>query len=161
MRVLTAEHRSAIHAWPLYGAPFEALNYAIRPGGWLDEQGRVPGCIALGGWLEDELVAFSLLVPDRAQGAEYFVAVKSRIIQKGIGRRMTAATLRHGFLEAGLTRIFLKVRVNHVIGRHLYASVGFKECGAKTEETNGVPVDFILMEIVRRQWLAQENVRDN
>jgi RimJ/RimL family protein N-acetyltransferase len=155
VRALAADQWPAIYAWPLYGAPFEALNYAIRRGGWLDEQARVPGCIALGGWMEDELVAFSLLVPDEAQGAEYFVAVKSSIVQKGIGRQMTGATLRHGFVTSGLARIFLKVRVNHAVGRHLYASVGFSECGFKTEETNGVPVDFVLMEMTREQWLAR------
>jgi RimJ/RimL family protein N-acetyltransferase len=156
---LAAHDRSAIHAWPLYRAPFEALNYAIRPGGWLDVQGRVPGCIALGGWIQDELIAFSLLVPDGAHGAEYFVAVKSHIIQKGIGRRMTGATLRHGFVETGLERIFLKVRVNHAVGRHLYASVGFSECGFKSEETNGLPVDFVLMEITREKWMARKTIR--
>ena len=105
------------------------------------------------------MIAFSLLVPDGAHGAEYFVAVKSRVIQKGMGRGMTGAVLRHGFVETGLERIFLKVRVNHAVGRHLYASVGFCECGFKTEETNGLPVDFVLMEITRKKWLAQKNIR--
>ena len=49
--------------------------------------------------------------------------------------------------ELGLKRIYLKVRDWHSTGIHLYESVGFKKCGEVSEDIQGTPVKFVLMEI--------------
>lgn len=149
LRPLTLEERAEIQGWPPYPPPYEALDYALRLGGWLDTYTVKAGCIALGAHAGGELVGFSLLVPDYPDSAEFYVAVKGNKLAHGFGKKICIETLKTGFQHLPLQKIHLKVRKNHEVGIRLYADVGFVRNGEISEVTNHILTDFYVMEITR------------
>jgi ribosomal protein S18 acetylase RimI-like enzyme len=141
-----------IRAWPRYRPPYEALDYALRRGGWLDSFARIPGCLALGGHLEQRLVGFSLLIPKGGRRAEFYVAIKGDRLARGLGGAICVETLRIGFRRNGLRNIFLIVRTNHATGIRLYRKIGFVTTGRTIETTNRIPTRFLVMEITRERF---------
>ena len=156
IRPLPEDARAAIASWPKYEAPFELLDYALRPGtGWLDLFGGMPECRKYGIYRESELVAFTLLVLGDKRDAEFYVAVRADQFGEGTGSEATRLTLKEGFENLGLETIFLKVRVNHKIGIHIYSKAGFENAGRITEITNGLPTEYYKMTLSREAWRAR------
>jgi RimJ/RimL family protein N-acetyltransferase len=140
---------AAIHGWPPYPARVEALDYALRPGGWLD---MFPAsttnrrfAIRSGG----ALVGFTLLVDIDGEEAEFYIAIHPAQLGRGLGRAATQQTAAFGFRELGLARIHLKVRVWHEGAARLYREVGFVLAGAKTLDVLGQPTAFLWMTLSR------------
>jgi len=149
---LRADEKQIIRAWPPYRHPFEALDYALRDGGWLDHYGNVLGCITLGAHVGGELVGFSLLVPHAAATAEFYVAVKGDRLHEGLGAQICIETLKEGFVRHPINKIFLRVRTNHDVGIKLYGRLGFAMAGQVSEVTNNVMTDFYVMEMTRDRF---------
>ena len=157
-RALDDPDVEVIRAWPPYQPPFEDLDYALRAGGWLDRQGTLPGSRRYVFEADAGIVAFSLLVREQETepSAEFYVAVRGDQVGGGIGQAVTRETVRRGFLDSDLQRIWLKVRTNHAIGRHIYEKVGFRVTGEKRELVNGRLVEFVVMEITPEVWRSRE-----
>jgi RimJ/RimL family protein N-acetyltransferase len=142
--------RDTISRWPPYKAPYEELDYALRaPGGWLYTFGAKPECVKYGAYVEGALVGFCLLLPDPTskKEAEFYVAIHPDEVNKGYGKAVTMETLRRGFEDLRLRRIFLKVRKNHTVGIRLYEGIGFTKFDECTEEVNGKQTEFYKMQI--------------
>ncbi|MEO8297898.1 MAG: GNAT family N-acetyltransferase [Burkholderiales bacterium] len=148
LQPLTAVDVSAIHKWPHYQPPIDALDYALRPGGWLDQYPECPTNLRYGVWQNGKLVGFTLLVDIADNDAEFYIALHAGYRRRNIGRDAAEQTLHLGFAEHGLARIHLKVR-SWYGARRLYADIGFSECGVVEEQVQGQPVKFILMEKLR------------
>jgi len=153
LRPLEDADRQTIARWPHYPAPYEALDYSLRPTvGWLDIYGRKPGCLRFAVWDDEALVGFTLLVPDGASVAEFYVAIHPTYLDRHIGTAATRLTLDAAFGEHHFALVFLRVRTNHVTGIHIYEKLGFQRTDRMVEATNGVPVEFFRMELTRDAW---------
>jgi RimJ/RimL family protein N-acetyltransferase len=148
LKTLTDTDVAAIHAWTPYKAPIDVLDYALRPGGWLDQYPRSPRNVRYGIWHKGELVGFSLLTDIGNGEAEFYIALRADQTRRNLGREGTLQTIRRGFHELGLKRIHLKVR-DWYGARKMYASIGFRECGNFEEQTDGKLVKFVRMELFR------------
>jgi RimJ/RimL family protein N-acetyltransferase len=143
----------AIRAWPPYEGKLKALDYALRAGGWLDKFPKSDANHRFGVWQNGKLVGFSLLVGINDREGEFYVALHKDHIGKRLGREVTRQTLRKGFTELGLEKIFLKVREGHP-AQALYRSEGFRDVGPLEEPIQDQVVKFRKMETTRRQgWL--------
>ena len=152
IKELDAFDKQIVLNWPHYPEPYHELDYSLREGGWLDTIGAHPGCKKYGYYIHDVLSAFSLLDVKTIENAEFLIAVKGDFINKGIGKEFCIKTLKQGFEELNLCRIFLKVRINHSIGIRLYEKVGFKKIGETWEITDNKNVHFYLMEIYKSEF---------
>ena len=155
IRELNQNEKQVILSWPKYPDPYQELDYSLRYGGWLDTIGTHPNCKKYGLYVKDELSAFSLVDLKTVENAEFYIAVKPDLINKGIGKEFCIQTLKKGFEELNLCRIFLKVRIDHAIGIHLYEKIGFKRIGETWENTNNKNVHFYLMEIFKSEFLKK------
>ncbi|HVF60082.1 MAG TPA: GNAT family protein [Thermoanaerobaculia bacterium] len=147
---LTEKDVSAIRNWPPYPEPMDVLDYALRPGGWLDQYPESPTNVRYGIWQKGELVGFSLLTDVKDGSAEFYIALHAGKTRNKLGQEGTAQTVRRGFQEHRLNRIHLKVR-DWYGARKVYARVGFKVCGEIEEPVQGKPVKFVRMELYRPQ----------
>ena len=149
---LTAADKQAIAGWPAYAPPYEKLDYGVRSGkGWLDTH---PNALAFGFWREHRLVAFTLLVPTSPGIAEFYVAVHPAALNQHVGSEAARATVVIGFERHAFRSIFLRVRVNHPVGMHVYQKLGFTITGDMNVEADGVPTEFHRMELTKAQWIA-------
>jgi len=146
---LTAAEVAEIARWPRYPAPVEALDYALRPGGWLDTFPESPANRRFAVHAGHRLVGFTLLVDIRPDDAEFYIAIHPEMLGEGFGRAATQATAEVAFRDLGLPRIHLKVRVWHEGAIHVYRSIGFKTIGEQVQEIQGRPTAFVLMELTR------------
>lgn len=147
LRPLSPADAERIQQWPKYAGEFALLDYALRPGGWLDTFPESATTIRFGGWLGDELVGFSLLTGISAESAEFYVALHPAETGRGIGRLLTDETLRFAFAQLKLRKVYLKVRKWHARGIQLYKQVGFVVTGDKQDDIQGEPVEFFVMEM--------------
>lgn len=154
---ITEECIAQIKAWPPYGDGFEPMDYALRQGGWLDEyRGKADTWIyvALSG---NETVGFSLLSTINKGEAEFRIALHPHHTGMGLGRELTIKTLKTGFRELGLNRIFLIVRKNNYPAMKVYERLGFKKVGESTHDIQGKSIEFFDMDIDR---LAFSNLEE-
>jgi len=147
LRPLTEADARAVRDWPLYPPEVEALDYALRPGGWLDQFPEAADTQRFAAWDGPELVGFSILTHVAGGEAEFYVALRPDRIGRGVGRALTEQTLAAGFGGLGLKRIYLKVRPWHRRAAALYEKLGFRRTGRAVEEVQGRPVEFDLMEV--------------
>jgi RimJ/RimL family protein N-acetyltransferase len=152
LRPLTADDITAIAAWPPYDGDMAQMDYALRTGGWLAEQGSNPAARLFAAELDGELVAFTLLVAMAPGDAEIRIAIRSDRTGRGLGGEVMASTMVAGFREPGLERIHLIVRKNNSRGIALYRRLGFRFCGELRKPIQGVEVDFHCMEMVREEF---------
>ena len=149
MEVVTVRE---INSWPNYGGSFRALDYALRPGGWLDALPESINTRRFAARLDGQLVGFSILTDITREAAEIYLAVHPELTGRGIGRQIMESTLAKAFFEIGLSRVHLKVRVWHKRAITLYQKVGFVAKGQKREEVNGEMVDFQIMELQKADF---------
>jgi diamine N-acetyltransferase len=145
LKPLTADDAFEIQSWPHYPPRVAALDYALRQGGWLDMFPESPTTRRFAAWQQGKLVGFSILTGNKTD-AEFYIAVHPERLKEGLGRKITNQTLALGFKKHGLRRIYLKVRDWYTEAIRLYESVGFHRFGTHVEVTNGVPVNFIMMQ---------------
>ncbi len=144
---LTADDARTILAWPPYPSEFDALDYALREHGWLNQFPEIAGNHRYGGWINGELVGFSILTQTAPGEAEFYIALNPHKIGHGFGKELTRKILAKGFQDLGFERIHLKVRSWHSRGIHLYEQVGFCKVGEVEMEIMGKKDRFIVMEI--------------
>jgi RimJ/RimL family protein N-acetyltransferase len=150
LRPLWPSDAKAVHAWPPYPPAFAKLDYALRPGGWLDQFPRsaTPPATTLrfAAWREGQLVGFAILTHITDTDAEFYLAIHPDHLRLRLGREITRQVLAFGFHEVGLRRIYLKVRTWHPAVA-LYESIGFKRVGDPfTETIQGQADEFVTME---------------
>lgn len=154
LKRLTDKDVSAINTWPPYKSPIDVLDYALRPGGWLDQYPESPTNVRYGIWQDEKLIGFSLLTDIKNGDAEFYIALHADKTHKKIGQGATVQTIQRGFREHGLKRIHLKVR-DWYGAKNMYEHVGFRECGDFEEVLQGKSVKFVAMEIYRQSRLRR------
>lgn len=155
LRPLSVHDIPVIKAWPAYPQEFAELDYSLRDGGWLDEYGRKPGAVLLGAVEEGSLIGFSLLSPDGFGKREFRIALHPARIGNGMGRIVMRRTLEYAFADMTVSSVRLIVRKNNHRARQLYDSLHFVETGECTEQIQGKPVPFFVMEISRRTFFLE------
>jgi RimJ/RimL family protein N-acetyltransferase len=147
LQPLTPDDVVAIRAWPPYTGEFAPLDYALRPGGWLDAFPESMTTRRLGIWSDGMLVGFSLLTDIKGERAEFYIAIHPQETGRGIGRLAIPKVLAIAFNDLRLQVVFLKVRVWHHHGIALYERMGFVATGEITEDVQGRPERFLKMEV--------------
>ncbi|KAF0110650.1 MAG: putative acetyltransferase [Chloroflexi bacterium] len=73
---------------------------------------------------------------------------------KGYGREATLLTLKHGFEDLNLNRIFLNVYENNLRGIAAYKAAGFVHEGVLREAVykNGRYLDVLVMSVLHSEW---------
>src|ERR1019366_156056 len=151
-----------VDGWDEYTGEYADMDYALRfPKGWFYTFGREANCKAYGAYDEGTLVGFSFLhqqSPDSVD-AEFYVAVHPNHLNdklKRYGRRITQETLRIGFEQLRLNRIYLKVRENPAHRIALYEKSGFTQTTEQAVEEKipwtGEMVKFHKMEIGKAEY---------
>jgi hypothetical protein len=91
--------------------------------------------------------------------AEFYIAINADKLHEGAGLQGTIETLKVGFNDLHLTRIFLKVRKKHP-GHELYLKAGFRDTRELAEDVNGVRTDFDQMEISSQRYAEMHNTQN-
>jgi RimJ/RimL family protein N-acetyltransferase len=151
LRSIKPEDITETKKWPPYGGGFEQMNYALRDNGWLDEFKDRPGTWIYAVALNDRMIGFSLLsVTD--DDAEFRIAIHPDWTGKGMGRKVTLATLKTGFRHLNLDKIHLIVRKNNPLASKLYTSIGFVTAGESVHTIQGKVIEFIDMNMSKEQF---------
>jgi diamine N-acetyltransferase len=160
--LLTEGDAVEVAKWPTYPTEYEALDYALRKGGWLDKFPEDEGNHRFAARVDNQLVGFSILVPTGRGDAEFFIAVHPKWVGRGVGTILTEDTVKRGFTSLGLEKIHLKVRHWHSKGIELYKKVGFRTTEEKEEEWYGKRIRFLTMYLYKLDWKNQaETLRAN
>jgi diamine N-acetyltransferase len=158
IRPLALSDIAMIKRWPPYVGDMEQMDFALRTGGWLDELRPRLGTFAYVAEHDAELVAFTMLLGAGASEAEFRLAVRADRTGQGLGEGIVILTLRLGFQEHPLSRIYLIVRKNNGRAIRLYQRVGFSEQGVCQREIRGVLVDFWRMGIAQEEFARLHRV---
>jgi RimJ/RimL family protein N-acetyltransferase len=164
LREIAEQDVSVIQSWPVYPGEFKDLDYALREAGWISEYlGKEATTI----YVAEErgaLIGFTILSRDDADGkssrAEFRIALHPHILGQGAGEKLARMTIRNGFEQLGLKRIYLIVRRSNPRARKLYLHCGFKDTGEYRKEVNGIVVDFQEMELEKENfkgWMRHDN----
>lgn len=154
LRPLTPEDIAEINSWPAYADGFAQMDYALRARGWLDEFSGRPGTTIYIAESDGQAVGFSILSIAGEGDAEFRIAIHPHRLGKGVGREVTLATLRAGFMLLGLDRIHLIVRKTNPRAARLYERVGFAQRGESVHAIQGEPIEFIDMDLTRKTFIG-------
>ncbi len=160
LRPLRNADAARIREWPPYPGDMAQMDYALRERGWLEEFRTKPDAAVYVVEDGDGSIAFTILAKTGTAEAEFRIALRADKTGQGLGERITVETLRTGFGELGLSRIHLVVRKNNHRGIGLYRRIGFTEQGECQKEIQGVPVDFLVMDISREEFARRQGTRD-
>lgn len=155
LRQLQPADKAAIENWPPYPHAFADLDYALRPGGWLDEFGDRPQTWLYVAEQAGELVAFSILAATAGGDAEFRIALHPEKSGQGVGALVAARTLDEAFARIGIRRLQLIVRQNNPRAIRLYQRLGFAQRGECRQVVNGRKVDFFRMDLLGVQWRTE------
>jgi RimJ/RimL family protein N-acetyltransferase len=149
LRELTDEDRRTIQGWPAYPPDCMDFDYVPREGGWIDwhanhERDKLYAAVEGG-----EVVGFSILHRDGDDEAEFAIAIRGDLLGRGLGGRVTLATLDKGFGELRLARVTLVVRKSNLRAQRLYRRAGFTCTGDCVLTIRGKEAEFLKMEIAR------------
>jgi nicotinamidase-related amidase/RimJ/RimL family protein N-acetyltransferase len=147
LRTIKKEDVTEIECWPAYKQGFEQMDYALRAGGWLTEYSTKSNTWIYAAESDKQIVGFSLLSVTAKGEAEFRIAIHPHRTGLGFGRETTLATLRKGFGELNMDRIYLIVRKNNYAAMKLYEGLGFKKNGESTHSIQGKPIEFFDMDI--------------
>ena len=137
----------AIKRWPSYPGELSDLDYALRSGGWLDEFPESETNHRYGGWVEDELIGFSVLNETGHGKAEFYVAIHPDKVGLGFGKILTQLIIMKGFQELHLNTIYLRVRIWHKRAINVYERIGFRKLCEVDSNIHGRAVRVYVMEI--------------
>lgn len=137
LRLTRTEDFAEINKWPDYIDGFAQMDYALREHGWLDEFRNRPKTWIYIADLNKQVIGFSLLSITAEGKAEFRIAMHPRWTGKGLGREVTLATLKTGFQQLNLDRIYLIVRKNNHRAAKLYESIGFTTTGESVHAIQG------------------------
>jgi RimJ/RimL family protein N-acetyltransferase len=129
----------------------ENHDYALREAGWISEYLRKEGTTIYVAEERGVLIGFTILSRDdadvKSSSAEFRVALRPDILGQGAGEKLARMTIRKGFEQLGLERIYLIVRRSNPRARKLYQNCGFRDTGECRKEVNGIVADFQEMEL--------------
>jgi RimJ/RimL family protein N-acetyltransferase len=112
-------------------------------------------------WERGALIGFTILSIDDAEGkssrAEFRIVLHPDMLGRGAGRKLAGMTIRWGFEELGLKKIYLIVRKSNHRARKLYQNCGFRDAGECSKEVNGIVVDFQEMELDRDNFKGTDD----
>jgi RimJ/RimL family protein N-acetyltransferase len=151
LRPIRPEDIAEIKKWPPYSGGFEQMDYALRENGWLDEFKGRPGTWIYAVALNDRIIGFSLLSVTDGE-AEFRIAIHPDWTGKGMGRKVTFATLKTGFQHLNLARIHLIVRKNNPRASKLYTRIGFAATGESVHTIQGKEIEFVDMDMSKQQF---------
>lgn len=152
LRLIRTEDVAEIKKWPAYGGAFEQMDYALREHGWLDEYWQKPHTWIYVAELRNEIIGFSLLSGTSEREAEFRIAIHPHKTGSGLGKKVTLATLKIGFQEHHLDRIYLIVRKNNHRAATLYGNLGFAIIGESIHAIQGKPIEFTDMDMTRSRF---------
>jgi RimJ/RimL family protein N-acetyltransferase len=151
LREMAEQDVAVIQSWPVYPEEFKDLDYALREAGWISEYLGKNGTKIYVAEDSSVLIGFTILSRDDADGkssnAEFRIALHPNILGQGAGEKLARMTIRKGFEQLGLERIYLIVRRSNPRARKLYQHCGFEDTGEYRKEVNGIVVDFQEMEL--------------
>jgi RimJ/RimL family protein N-acetyltransferase len=153
LREIAPQDVTIIQSWPAYPEEFKDLDYSLREAGWLSEYLEKDGATIYVAQDRSVLIGFSILSRDnditKSIRAEFRIALHPDMLGQGAGKNLARMTIRKGFEELGLERIYLIVRKSNPRARKLYWHCGFRYTGERRKEVNGIVVDFLEMELDR------------
>jgi len=156
LREMAEQDIAVIQSWPAYPEEFKDLDYALREAGWISEYLGKKGTMIYVAEEQGVLIGFTILSIDDAEGescsAEFRIALHPDILGQGTGEKLARTTVRKGFEELGLERIYLIVRRSNPRARKLYQHCGFRDTVEYRKEVNGIVVDFQEMELGRENF---------
>jgi diamine N-acetyltransferase len=164
LRKIAPQDISLIQCWPAYPEEFKDLDYALREAGWISEYLRKDTATIYVAEERGVLIGFTILSIDDADGkssrAEFRIALHPDMLGQGAGEKLARMTIRKGFEELGLKRIYLIVRRSNPRARRLYQHCGFRDRDEYRKEANGIVVDFLEMELERENfkgWMSHDD----
>ena len=154
LRPITAEDAAEVKNWPAYADVFEAMDYALREGGWLDEYWGRPMTWIYTAVVNGQTRGFSLFSTTAEGEAEFRIAVHPQWIGKGLGSQIAFETLKKGFFQLNLNRIHLIVRKENQVAFKLYEGLGFTKSGESTCVIQGRIIEFIDMDMSKEKFIS-------
>lgn len=152
LRPIGIEDIAAIKNWPVYVDGFEQMDYALREHGWLDEFWQLPDTLIYIAELNKQAIGFSLLGTTSEGEAEFRIAIHPLWTGKGLGKKVTLATLKTGFRQLHLNRIHLIVRKNNSRAAKLYESLEFANVGESIHTIQGKRIEFKDMAMTKQKF---------
>ncbi len=152
LRPIKVEDVTEIKNWPAYVDGFEQMDYAVRENGWLDEFRKRTDAWIFIAELNEQVVGFSLLAATSENEAEFRIAIRPHLTGKGLGRKVTLATLNVGFRQLNLDRIDLIVRKNNPRAARLYECIGFVKTGESVHIIQGKRIEFTNMVMTKEKF---------
>jgi RimJ/RimL family protein N-acetyltransferase len=99
-----------------------------------------------------EIIGFSLLSCTSEKAAEFRIAIHPHKTGAGLGKEVVRATLKIGFQQLNLDRIYLIVRKNNPQAATLYERLGFAITGESVHAIQGKPIEFTDMEMTKARF---------
>lgn len=137
LRPLKEEDTSELQMWPAYAGGFEEMDYALREHGWVNEFQQKPDTSIYIVETYNTIVGFSLLSGTSEGVAEFRIAIHPNWIGRGMGKNITIATLKLGFLNLNIHIIPLLARKTNSPAAQLYESLGFGVIGESNHTIQG------------------------
>lgn len=168
LREIVLQDISAIQSWPAYPKEFKDLDYALREAGWISEYLGKEATRTYAAEEQGAMIGFTILSGEDADGsssrAEFRIALHPDMLGQGAGKKLAKMTIKKGFEELGLDRIYLIVLKSNPRARRLYQHCGFRDAGECRKEVNGVVVDFQEMQLGKedfRGWNSHDSDQAN
>jgi diamine N-acetyltransferase len=156
LREMAEQDVAVMQSWPIYPEEFKDLDYALREAGWISEYLGKEGTTIYVAEERGVLIGFTILSRDDIDGksssAEFRIALHPNILGQGAGEKLARMTIRKGFEQLGLKRIYLIVRRSNPPARKLYLHCGFRDTVEYRKEVNGIVVDFLEMELEKETF---------
>jgi diamine N-acetyltransferase len=153
LRSITAEDIVRIKNWPAYIDGFAQIDYALREHGWLDEYRNKPDTWIFIAKVSRQAAGFCLLSSTATGEAEFRIAIHPRKTGMGLGRKVAMATLKKGFRELNLDKIYLIVRKNNLPAIRLYQNIGFKKFGESRHTIQGKQIECDHMALTKEEFM--------
>lgn len=160
LRPIRVEDIAAIKSWPIYVDGFEQMDYALREHGWLDEFWQKPDTWIYIAELNKQVTGFSLLSTTSEGAAEFRIAIHPLWTGKGLGKKITVATLKTGFRQLNLNHVHLIVRKNNSRAAKLYESLDFAYTGESIHTIQGKRIEFKDMAMTKQRFNNLDNEED-
>ncbi|HWQ19556.1 MAG TPA: GNAT family N-acetyltransferase [Methanotrichaceae archaeon] len=154
LREMSLDDMAIIKGWPAYPDEFEDLDYALREEGWIDEFSGKAGTTIFTGEENKIIAGFTILSKDSSIGtlAEFRIAINPAMLGLGLGKELARMTLKKGFQELRLNKIYLIVRKNNRRAKQLYERLGFRYSGECQKEIHGMIVDLFEMTLEKENF---------